>query len=194
MSILQHKEWLYRKELTLFRKHILCQNIFKNIKFQDMKNVIFLVLMGVIATSVSASAQNKVNQKKESKKLMEVNRQWAAAATPEQFFSFISSDALLMAPDKPVIQGHEGIGGVLAEFQSLPGFEIKWEPQEAFVAKSGDLGYTVDRILVTFDGEKGEKVKLFEKGVTVWKKDSEGNWKLAVDIWNVDPTINSIYN
>lgn len=157
-----------------------------------MKKVIFFLVLSFVTSSTFA--QKKVNQKKESKKLMEVNREWGKATTPETFFSFIRTDALLMAPDKSVIQGHEGIGGVLAEFQSLPGFEIKWEPQSAFVSKSGDLGYTIDRILVTFNDEKGEQVKLFEKGVTVWKKDENGDWKLAVDIWNVDQTINSIYN
>ncbi len=156
-----------------------------------MKNVFFLLLL--LTVTSSACAQKKVNQKEESKKLMEVNRQWAKAANPEAFFSFISSDALVMAPDKPVSKGHEEIGKTLAEFQSLPGFQITWEPQEAHVSSSGDLGYSVDRILVSFDGENGEKIKLFEKGVTIWKKDDHGDWKMAIDIWNVDPSINSIF-
>jgi len=149
------------------------------------------VLVALVATSVSAQS---VNQKKEAKKLMEVNRAWAKAASPVQFFSFIGGDALLLAPDKELLKGHEEFGVFLGEMQSLPGFAIKWEPQSAFVAASGDLGYTVDRILVNFTGEDGKKVDLYEKGVSIWKKDNAGEWKLAVDIWNVDPTITSIYN
>lgn len=156
-----------------------------------MKNVFFLLLLLTVTNSVYA--QKKVNQKKESKELMEVNRQWAKAASPEAFFGFISNTALVMASDKSVSKGHEEIGKTLAEFQSLPGFQITWEPQEAHVSSSGDLGYSVDRILVTFDGKNGEKVKLFEKGVTIWKKDKNGDWKMEVDIWNIDPTINSIF-
>ncbi len=132
-------------------------------------------------------------QKTESEKLMDADRAWSKAATPEQFMSFIDKDALMMAPDKAVAKGHEEIGKLLAEFQSYPGFAISWEPQEAFVSKSGDLGYTVDRILVTFNGEDGKKVELFEKGVTIWKKNAAGEWKLVIDIWNVDPSIKSIY-
>ncbi len=156
-----------------------------------MKNVFLLLLLFTVTTS--AFAQKNVNQKKEVKKLMDANREWAKAATPEAFFSFISNDALMMAPDRPISKGHEAIGNTLAEFQALPGFHIVWEPQEAFVSKSGDLGYSVDRILVTFDGEDGEKVKLFEKGVSIWKKDAKGDWKMEIDIWNVDPSITSIY-
>lgn len=158
-----------------------------------MKNVFYLVLASVFMLSCNTSTT--VDQKKESEALMEVNREWSKAASisPEAFFSFIGSDALMMAPDKFVIRGHEGIGKLLQEFQSYPGFAISWEPQEAHVSKSGDLGYTLDRILVTFNGEDGNKVKLFEKGITIWNKQEDGSWKLAVDIWNVDTTISSIY-
>ena len=156
-----------------------------------MKKVLFFLLIATVSTT--AFAQKKVNQKKELKKLMEVNRQWAKATSPEAFFSFIASDGLMMAPDKSISRGHEEIGKVLGEFQSLPGFAIVWEPQEGFVASSGDLGYTVDRILVSFDGEDGKKVEIFEKGVTIWKKNKEGTWKMTIDIWNIDPTITSIF-
>lgn len=164
-----------------------------------MKSVIYLMfacslLFSCTNQQKTAPQETVVNQAEEQEALMNVNRQWAKAASPEQFLSFIKSDALLMAPDKGVIKGHEGIGAFLGEMQSIPGFKIEWEPQSATVSKSGDLGYTVDRILVSFDGENGETVKLFEKGITVWKKDAEGNWKMAVDIWNVDPSTSSTHS
>lgn len=154
---------------------------------------IFLIALTVLLLASCANEQTVEQKKQEETNLMEANRAWAKAATPEAFFNFISSDGIMMAPDKPVIKGHEGIGKALQEFQSLPGFKITWEPQEAFVSKSGDLGYSVDRVLVNFDGEDGRQVNLFEKGITIWKKNDKDEWKMAVDIWNVDPTITSIY-
>ena len=156
-----------------------------------MKKVFFFLLM--VTMTASVFAQNQVDQKAESEKLMAANRAWAKAASPEAFMSFIDKDALMLAPDKPVARGHEEIGKLVGEFQSYPGFQIVWEPQEASVSTSGDLGYTVDRILVTFNGADGKKVELFEKGVTIWKKNDKGAWKMVVDIWNVDPTIKSIF-
>ncbi len=163
-----------------------------------MKNVFYVALMSAFILSCNNSLETVkkepvVNLAKEKAALMAANRSWAKAASPEEFFSFIDENALMMPPDGPVVKGHERIGKMLAEFQSLPGFAIKWEPQEGFVSASGDLGYTVDRILVNFDGEDGSTVNLFEKGVTVWKKNATGEWKMVIDIWNVDKTIASIY-
>ncbi len=165
-----------------------------------MKKVIFMALIGLFLTSCAnnekaaptAAELAKINQQ-EVTSLVEASRNWGKAATPEEFFSYIGTDALMLAPDKGVVKGHEGIGKVLQEFQSLPGFKITWEPHEAFVSKSGDLGYSRERILVNFDGEDGNQVNLFEKGISIWKKDANDEWKMAVDIWNVDKTINSIY-
>ena len=164
-----------------------------------MKRIFLIALTGLFLVScandqkVAPTAQEIAKlQKQEEANLMETNRNWAKSASPEEFFSFIGKDALLMAPDKGVIKGHESIGKTLQEFQSLPGFKIIWEPQEAFVSKSGDVGYCIDKILVNFNGEDGKQVNLFEKGVTIWKKNNKNEWKMAVDIWNVDPTITSI--
>ena len=50
---------------------------------------------------------------------------------------------------------------------------------------------------ITFEevdlSQEVETVQFFEKGVTIWKKDAKNNWKCVVDIWNIDPTIKSIY-
>ncbi|KZS42915.1 hypothetical protein AWE51_16250 [Aquimarina aggregata] len=161
-----------------------------------MRKFFLTVLIGFLVASCANKekvAQTAEQKKQEEANLMEANRQWAKSVSPEEFFSFIVEDALMMPPDKPVIKGHEDMAKTLQEFQSLPGFKIAWEPQEAFVSKSGDLGYCVDRILVNFDGKDGNIVNLFEKGVSIWKKNDKGEWKMAVDIWNVDPTITSIY-
>jgi ketosteroid isomerase-like protein len=165
-----------------------------------MKKVFLIAFIGLFFASCANNEKATPTvqeiaklQKQEEVNLMEANRKWAKAGSPEEFFSFIGDDALMMAPDKGVLEGHEAIGKTLQEFQSLPGFKITWEPQEAFVSKSGDLGYSVDRILVNFDGEDGKQVDLFEKGVTIWKKNANNEWEMAVDIWNVDQTITSIY-
>ncbi len=162
-----------------------------------------IVLMGLTVLFLASCANNqKVEllaediaqlQKQEEANLMETSRQWSKSFSTEAYFNFIGVDGVMMAPDKGLMRGHEKIREGLQEFQSIPGFKVTWEPQEAYASKSGDLGYTIDMMAVNFDGEDGEQVSLFEKVVTVWKKDKNGDWKMAIDIWNADPTITSIY-
>ncbi|MGH8286688.1 MAG: DUF4440 domain-containing protein [Steroidobacteraceae bacterium] len=66
---------------------------------------------------------------------------------------------------------------------SAPGFAIKWTPEKAVVGASGDVGYTTGTYEMTAEGatERG-------KYVTVWKKQSDGSWKVVEDIFNANET------
>lgn len=157
-----------------------------------MRKSILIAITGLLLASC-ATEQTAEQKKQEEASLLETSRKWSQSFSTEDYFNFIGKDGIMMAPDQPLLEGHEEIKNVLKQFLSIPGFDVTWEPQEAFVSKSGDLGYTIDKMLVSYDGENGETVNQFEKVVSIWKKDSKGEWRMAVDIWNADPTITSIY-
>ena len=64
---------------------------------------------------------------------------------------------------------------------TAPGFALQWTPTKAEISASGDLGTTAGTYDMTMGGiaEKG-------KYVTVWKKQSDGAWKVTDDIFNAD--------
>lgn len=157
-----------------------------------MKNLLYLVCISLLIISCTYSPET-VNQKEEAEKLMEVSRQWAKSASAEEFLSYWDEASLFMEPDKPIVKGQNDIAKALESTSAIPGFSITWEPQEAFVSASGDLGYVISKILVTYNNENNEQVKVFEKGVEIWKQQADGSWKNAVDIWNTDPSLTSIY-
>jgi ketosteroid isomerase-like protein len=156
-----------------------------------MRRLFLVVFTGIILASC-ANEQTTVDRKQEEANLMETSRKWSQSFSTDEYFSFIGEDGIMMAPGQPLLEGHEKIRSVLQEFQALPGFKVTWEPQEALVSKSGDLGYTIDKMLVNFDDENGGTVNQFQKVLSVWKKNEQGEWKMAVDIWNADPTLKSI--
>lgn len=165
-----------------------------------MKKLFLIVVTGIVLASCANNQTEKkaveltVSElKKEEANLIETSRKWAKFKTSEEYLSYVGNDALMMAPDEGIIRGHKSIAEALKRYGSIPGFTVAWEPQEAFISKSGDLGYLLDRLLITFDGEDGKPIKLFEKGISIWKKNTKNEWKMAVDIWNVDKTISSIY-
>lgn len=161
-----------------------------------MKNVLYLVIASFFINACNDQKtveQETVNQVEEGRRLIEVSRQWANSASPEEFLSVWNEESLFMEPGKALVRGQANISKALEAIMTIPGFSITWEPQEAFVSASGDLGYVISKILVTYNDENNEQVKLFEKGVEIWKKQADGSWKNAVDIWNVDPSLTSIY-
>lgn len=76
----------------------------------------------------------------------------------------------------------------------LKGFDVKdgsptvtatWEPQDGYVAASGDLAYTWG--IYTANITMGDATTVTQgKYTSIWKKE-DGSWKLAVDISNDYP-------
>jgi ketosteroid isomerase-like protein len=143
-----------------------------------MRRWIGLLLLASFCWGCSSSA----NVEKEQATLMSLDAEWAAAIVDmDKFVSFYASDASLYAPGMPVATGTGPIREVLTKMNSAPGFSLKFSPTRAEVAASGDIGYTSGSYEATMNGstEKG-------KYITVWKKQSDGAWKVKEDIFNAD--------
>lgn len=62
---------------------------------------------------------------------------------------------------------------------------LVWEPVEAWVAESGDFGFSWGRSrYIPVDPEQPEREGRY---VTVWRKDAGGRWKGLIDIGNTRP-------
>ena len=58
---------------------------------------------------------------------------------------------------------------------------------KAEMAASGDLGYTFGNYVATSKDKDGKVVKHYGKYVTIWKKQADGSWKVAMDTGNSSP-------
>ena len=154
-----------------------------------------LLLTAVFLLFVSSSFAQTAFQKEEQEKLLDLSREWARvtqSGDAEKILSYWSEDAILMPPDQPTINGHEQLGKMLEGAAQIPGFEVNWEPKEAFVSKSGDLGYVIAHKYFKFPDGTGNINKAFFIEVGVWKKQKDGKWKNTIDIYNPDPSIISL--
>ncbi len=157
-----------------------------------MKNLLLILFM--IAVLIGCTNQ-VVDQKAEAEKLMELSREWAKAALDadvEKTVSYWAIDAVVMTPDAPALEGSDAIRKMVEGSLNAPGFEITWEPKEAFVSISGDLGYVIAHNYFNVEDSSGNKITTYNKGVEIWKKQDDGSWKCVVDIFNEDPTLTSI--
>ena len=92
-----------------------------------------------------------------------------------------------MFPSTGKAVGHEAIREAMASTFAVPGNRLTWRPISAEVSASGDLAYTIGRweMLVTDDSGM-EKSAGTGNYVTIWRKQADGSWKVAVDIGNND--------
>jgi len=121
--------------------------------------------------------------------LLQVDRDFAqagAAKNIDRFLSFIAEDvrfysAGVMQTGK--LPFREGWAKGFAD----PNWSITWAPLYAETAQSADLGYTTGGFEIREKSPDG--TPLVRKGsyVTLWRKQSDGKWKVALDIGSFVP-------
>jgi len=100
--------------------------------------------------------------------------------------AFCEDNGAVLAPNAPVAQGRQAIAKSFSDFFTLPALKITWHADRADAAKSGELGYTSGTYQMSFSDPAGKTVSDKGKYVTVWKKQADGSWKVALDIFNTD--------
>ena len=123
-------------------------------------------------------------------KLMQTSRDWAqvaATADLEKSLSYWSDDAVVMMAGQPMLKGKEEIRKMVEGSFKTPGFKISWEPQSGEISQSGDMAYLMENETMTMNDSTGKAITIHSKGVTIWKKQSDGSWKNVVDIATPEP-------
>ncbi len=102
----------------------------------------------------------------------------------DRFMEFLTADATLMPPNEPQVAGPVNIRDWVTHLFAMPGFDVEWEATTVEVAAAGDLAYTSGRYDLKLEMPGGAPMSDTGKYTTVWKKQSDGTWKVVVDIFN----------
>jgi len=96
---------------------------------------------------------------------------------------FYANDGFIVPPNAAEEEGLQGARNFFAAIAEIPGLRLRFVDVRVEVAASGDMGYTLADIEISFEGPDGEPVEDKERDFHLWKK-QDGKWKIAVDIWN----------
>ncbi len=121
--------------------------------------------------------------------LLQADRDFAktgVAKNIDSFMSFIAEDvrfysAGVMRTGKLAFR--EGWAKGFAD----PNWSITWAPLYAEAAQSGDLGYTTGSFEIHDKSSDGTPVVRKGSYVTMWRKQPDGTWKVALDIGSFVP-------
>ena len=151
--------------------------------------VCFATLLVGCASQRQTSNVGTVNHADDEAAIRKADSTWstvAEARNVDGHLSYFTDDAIVMAPNEPMRVGRDSIRVMMTQMFSSPGFAIKWQVTKVEVAGSGDLGYSIGTYEAAMADAKGTAVSDHGKYTTVWKKQADGSWKVAVDMFNSD--------
>jgi uncharacterized protein (TIGR02246 family) len=154
-------------------------------KKKSFRSATFISLFWLLLLcSVSAADTKNIEQA-----LRDLDAQWSAAAGAkdlEKTISFYSENALVLPTNAPVATTKEAIRNTWKDLLASPSLAISWKTTKVEVAKSGDIAYMTGTYELTMNDASGKPINDRGKYVEVWKKQTDGKWKVVVDIWNSD--------
>ncbi len=128
---------------------------------------------------------------RERKRLLQRDAEWAALSSKghelERILSFWTDDARVYPPGMPTLSGKAALRSYVQGALAIPGFHITWTSSEATLSPDGQLAYMLSTNAVTMPGPDGQLVTTAGRGVTVWRREPDGDWRCAIDIWNNEP-------
>jgi ketosteroid isomerase-like protein len=140
---------------------------------------ITVLLVGMIAIGCGGST----GKNSDVRVLVENERAFAEAAAERgvrsAFLSFLSDDGVIFRPGP--VNGREWY---LAQKET--GAYLGWEPTFGDISRDGALGFTTGPWAYNGRGN-ADSTDVFGQYVSVWKIDSTGEWRVAVDIGTVHP-------
>ena len=138
--------------------------------------------------SITVLGCNSNNKSQEQQNLIRTSKQWSDAASNrdvDKTLSYWADDAVVMAAGQPVLTGKAEIKKMIEANFNNPSFRISWSPKTADI--EGNMGYLIEDTKVTTDDSLGKPITQRFKTVTIWKKQTDGQWKNVVDIMTPKP-------
>src|SRR5713226_4322452 len=114
---------------------------------------------------------------------------WSKAMTDKQLDATVShyaEEASIFPPHAPTATGKSAIRDVWTRYFAMPGFLVTCHPVTIEASRSGDIGYTQGPYDLAYNDAKGNTIKDRGKYLAVWKKQSDGAWRVVADIFNSD--------
>ncbi len=154
-----------------------------------LNTVVLVALFGLFGVGCSPASQSVVDSRDvDMEAIRQADLAWAAAQASDGLdgtMSFYLDDAILLPPNRPMAIGKEAIREA-SGFIASPGFSVSWRPMKIEVARSGDIGYAIGTFEGTSVDSAGNPVPAKGKYVEIWKKQADGSWKVAADMFSPD--------
>jgi ketosteroid isomerase-like protein len=102
------------------------------------------------------------------------------------YMSYYAADAVEVPNGGSIIRGKPNIARTMG-FLDDANNRLIWTPVGADISASRDLGYTYGTYELHSRDKDGNPKVAYGKYTTVWKKQTDGTWKVVLDMGNTSP-------
>ena len=141
-------------------------------------------------SSKSDSTQTSKDHSSDISAITKADSAWdkaSEAKSADGWLSFYSDDAIMMPPGESVCKDKASREVSIKKMFATPGVSLRFQTNKVEVSQMGDMGYAVGVYQYSSKDTTGKDYHETGKYCETWKKQSDGNWKCIVDIWNADP-------
>ena len=105
--------------------------------------------------------------------------QSVSAGGGKAFATWFADDAVTLNNGKPAVLGR---GAIAQQATWDPQqYQLSWVAQGAQMGPSNDMGFTWGQYIGKAKDKNGEPIVTTGRYITVWKKQKDGQWKVAMD-------------
>lgn len=147
-------------------------------------------IVGALAfLAVSAGAILAQDKVQEEKRIRAADAAWLnayAEKNVEKAAAALDEHGSMLPPNAPIASGKDAVREIIAGAFTITGYNLVWHIDKIGIASSGDLGYTSGPYEFSWKDSSGKTI--FDKGksLTIWKKQTDGSWKVLYDMFNSD--------
>lgn len=148
-----------------------------------------LALLAVLPLTLSSCANPANSNQDLTDSLRATDAALTKAVTDrnlDQIIGFYADDAVLLPTAEPIVSGKAAIREEWHHILSIPNFQSKSATTRLEVAKGGDMAYSMGTYTAIMLGENGQSVTEPGKWVSIWKRQPDGSWRIAVETYNTD--------
>jgi ketosteroid isomerase-like protein len=157
-----------------------------------MKSMKLMAMVGAVALFAglfilpSTIFQSSASSKATPDTLKQLEADFMKAAEEKGsagYMSYYADDAVEVPNGEPFLRGKAAIAKTMA-FLDDKNNHLTWSPEGADISASGDLGYTYGNYEFSTKDKDGRSVVQHGKYTSIWKKQKDGSWKVALDMGN----------
>jgi uncharacterized protein (TIGR02246 family) len=150
----------------------------------------FLSIALAFFSCIPVYAAQAATPAEDDRKIRELDAAWSQAIKAkdvEMISTYYAADGSLLADGARIATGTTAIKGVWQYMLTTPGFDLSFTPGRVEVSRAGDMALDIGAFVLSASGPRGAPVNTVGKYVVVWKKQPNGQWRVAADIFNSDP-------